>query len=276
MFSRIAGLTGIALALAGSAAAQAVPTAQPAYLDIFREFEKPGHGMAHEAVEARWAALNRTAGFPYTYLAYVASSGTPEIWWVTALASLEDLGKSNAFGSAAHRQAVARVAMEDGDHISGATRMQARAMPAAGHGGFPELAKMRVYSILTVRMRPGFFGSFAEIAKHYAAIAASNPDIVGWRTYEVMTGAPGGTYLVFSSFPSWAAVDANEAAWGKAMAGAGAHLQEAEKLAKDGIMNTESRYFEVNPKMSLVSKELAASDPFWAPKPAAPAARGTP
>jgi predicted secreted Zn-dependent protease len=70
-----------------------------------------------------------------------------------------------------------------------------------------------------------------------------------------------------ATFPSWAAVDANEAAWGKAMANAGAHLTAAGKLASEAIMNTELRYFSVNPRMSLVSKELAASDPFWAAKP---------
>jgi hypothetical protein len=151
--------------------------------------------------------------------------------------------------------------------------MQARSMPDAGSGSFPELGTMRVYSILTVRMRPGHGSAFAEIAKHYAASVAGS-GAVGWRAYEVMTGAPAGTYLVFSSFPSWAAVDANEAAWGKAMASAGAHLAEAGKLAKESIMSSDSRYFEVSPGMSLVSKEMAAADPFWAPK--APATKRAP
>jgi hypothetical protein len=270
MFIRSARLGFAALALAGSAAAQAVPTTQPMYIDIFREFEKPGHSAAHQATETRWASLNRDVGYPYPYLAYVAISGAPEIWWVTALESFDAFGKSNTFAAdnAAYRQSIAKVAMEDGEHISGSIRMQARAMPDAGSGSFPELGKMRVYSILTVRMRPGHGSAFAEIAKHYAAIVAGS-GAVGWRAYEVMTGAPAGTYLVFSSFPSWAAVDANEAAWGKAMAGAGAHMVEAGKLAKESIMSSDSRYFEVNPGMSLVSKEMAAADPFWAPKAAA-------
>jgi hypothetical protein len=32
------------------------------------------------------------------------------------------------------------------------------------------------------------------------------------------------------------------------------------------MMFSESLYFSVNPNMSLVSKEMAAADPFWAPK----------
>lgn len=267
MFSRSACVGAVLLALAGSAAAQATPTTQPMLVDIYREIEKPGHAAAHEATEARWAALNRGAGYPYSYLALVAASGAPEVWWVSGLDSFDAFGKSNAFGAdkTAYRQSIARVAMEDAEHISSVVRMQARAVPEASSGGFPELAKMRVFSILTIRMRPGHASAFAEIAKHYAAIV-SEAGAVGWRAYEVVAGAPGGTYLVLSSFPSWAAVDANDAAWTKAMGGAGAHLEAAGKLAREAMMFSESRYFSVNPNMSLVSKEMAAADPFWAPK----------
>jgi hypothetical protein len=273
MTKRSIALGFIVLVFAGSAFAQATPTTQPTLIDIYREVEKPGHAAAHEATETRWATLNRNAGYPYAYLAYVAVSGTPEVWWVSAVDSFDGFGKSNAFGSdkPVYRAAIARVAMEDGEHITNVVRMQARAVPEAGSGGFPDLAKMRVYSILTVRMRPGMEDGFARIAKHYGAIVAGG-EAAGWRAYQVISGAPGGTYLVFTSFPSWAAVDANEAAWARAMGGAGTHLEEAGKLARETVMSTEVRYFSVNPNMSVVSKEMMASDPFWAPKPA-PATR---
>ena len=259
-------LSVLPVALAGTVAAQALPARQPAYIEVVRELEKPGHGAAHEAVEARWAQMNRTAGYPVPYLALAAISGTPEVWWVSAIESFDALGKSTDFGDAAHRAGIAKVAMEDGEHITSVIRIQARALPDASHGAFPEMGKVRVYSVLTVRVRPGHEQSFTELTKHYAAIAAG-AEVAGWRAYEVIAGAPGGTYLVMATFPSWAAVDANEAAWGKAMANAGAHLTAAGKLASEVIMNTEHRYFSVNPRMSLVSKELAASDPFWAAKP---------
>jgi len=270
MSRRSACLTAVFIVLAGPLTAQAMPTAQPKLLDIFRETEKPGHSRAHVVTEAKWADLNRTSGYPATYLALVASSGTPEVWWVTGFDSFDGLGKSNAFGAdnPSYTQAIGRIAMEDGDHITATGRMQARALPDAGHGAFPELAKMRVFSILTIRMRPGMEPAFTELGKHFAAIAGSASGIAGWRAYEVIAGAPGGTHLIFATFPSWAAVDANEAAWAQAMGGAGAHLEAAGKLVREAVMSTDSRYFEVNPRMSLVSKEMAA-DPFWGPKPAA-------
>lgn len=246
-------------------AGQTLPTRQPAYVEIIRELEKPGHAAAHEATEARWAQVNRSAGFPLAYIALAATSGTPEVWWISPFDSFEALGKSNDFGTAAYKASIARVAMEDGEHITSTIRMQARAVPDATVGEFPEIAKVRIYSVLTVRMRPGHEQAFSEIAKHYAAIVAGS-GVAGWRSYEVIAGAPGGTYLVMSSFPSWAAVDANEAAWGKAMANAGPHLEAAGKLAAEAIMSSEARYFAVNPRMSLVPKELMDSDPFWAVK----------
>jgi hypothetical protein len=51
-------------------------------------------------------------------------------------------------------------------------------------------------------------------------------------------------------------------------------MVEAGKLAKESIMSSDSRYFEVSPGMSLVSKEMAAADPFWDPK--APATKRAP
>lgn len=257
--------------LATTAVAQ-VRTTQPALISIDREFEKAGHAAPHQVTEARWADANRKAGNPAPYIALVAASGAPEIWWVTGYDSFDALGKGMAFGSdnPSYGQTIARIAMEDADHISGSSRLQARAVPDAGHGAYPDLSKARVFSVMTVRMRPGFEASFGEIAKHYGMLASGNSEIVGWRAYEVIAGAPGGTYLVFSSFPSWAAVEANEAAFGRVMETGAVHLEAATKLVREGGMSTEVRYFTVDPQMSSVSKETIAADSFWAPKPIGP------
>lgn len=263
----LAGL--VPLAAAAALVAQAVPTSQPKILTISREFQKAGHGIAHMATEARWTELNRKSGFPGTYFGLVAFSGAEEAWWLSSYDNLEAMGKSSEFaGDAAYQSGLARIMAEDADHISGFSQMQARGMPQVSYGAFPDMAKQRVYSVLTVRMRPGYETAFGEIAGHYKMIAESTPGLAGFRAYEVIAGAPGGTYLVFSSFPSWAAVDANDAVWAKAMTGASAHLEAAGKLAKDAVMSTELRYFTVNPSISLVPKAMADADPFWAPKPA--------
>jgi hypothetical protein len=250
--------------------AQQIPTSQPTIVDISRELEKPGHFAAHEAVEARWAALNRQHNYPHTYLALSAVSGTPEVWWVTPYTGMDAFGKAWAFGSndASFMQALSKIAMEDGEHLVSFTRMQAAALPEASYGTFPEVAKIRVYSILTVQMRPGHEAAFTDIAKRYAAMMKSKSVPASWRAYEVIAGAPSGTFLVFESYPSWEAVETGRKAAAAAFMGTNpADLEGIMKASRESVMNTNSRYFVLNPRMSLVPKELMASDPFWAPKP---------
>lgn len=271
MSRRLVVLAGLVPLTVATLAAQAVPSSQPKLLSITREIAKPNHGIAHEAVEARWADLNRRSGFPGAYFALVAASGVEETWWMSAYDTFDALGKASAWGgdNAAYQQSLAKIQAEDADHLTNLITMQARALPEASSGTFPEMSKVRVYSVMTVVMRSGYEDKFGEIAGHYKMIAGGNPNIAGWRAYEVVAGAPGGTYLVFTSFPSWAAVDANEAAWAGAMGGAGPHLEAAGKLAKEAVANTNVRYFTLNARMSLVPKEWAASDPFWKVAPAA-------
>jgi hypothetical protein len=87
-----------------------------------------------------------------------------------------------------------------------------------------------------------------------------------WRSYQVVAGAPGGTFMVFSSYTSWDAVEASRKAIVSVMAESNsADVQALNKAMRDGIVSTNTRYFTVSPGMSLVPKEWL-SDPFWAAK----------
>lgn len=270
-------VAGLVPFTAATLVAQTLPISQPAIINIYREIEKPNHAVAHEASEERWAAFNRRAGYPTSYFGLVAASGVPEIWLISSFQNFGEFGKSLSFEARpGYNQGLARIQAEDAEHVESFTSMQARAVRDASHGLFPDLSKQRVYSILTVRTRPGFESAFGEIAGHYKQ-AAGTSEVAGWRVYEVIAGAPGGTYLVLTSFSSWEAVDANEAEWAKVMSTAGPHMEAAGKLAKEAILSTDMRYFTINPRISMVPKEVVAADPFWDPKPApAPARKPTP
>ena len=257
--------------------AQTLPRSQPAIINIYREVEKPNHAVAHEATEERWADFNRRSGYPTSYFGLVAASGVPEVWLISSFENMEGFGKSLSFEARpGYNQGLARIQSEDAEHVASFTSMQARAMRDASHGLFPDLSKQRIYSIMTVRTKPGYESAFGEIAGHYKR-AAGTSEVAGWRVYEVIAGAPGGTYLILTSFSSWESVDANEAEWGKVMSGAGPHMEAAGKLAKDAIQSTEVRYFTINPRISMVPKEIIAADPFWDPKPKpAPARKPVP
>jgi len=40
-------------------------------------------------------------------------------------------------------------------------------------------------------------------------------------------------------------------------------MSALNKLVLDGVANYQSQVFAFNPKMSYVSKEMKAADPFW-------------
>ena len=80
---------------------------------------------------------------------------------------------------------------------------------------------------------------------------------------------PSPTYLVFSSVTSFGDFD-------KAMAADAATMKAAteeerntlEKFSADGLINTETVRFRLDPVMSYVPREVRAQDPaFWIPKP---------
>lgn len=249
-----------------ASAQQPFPTTQPTVITISREIEKAGHFGAHEATEIRWAALNRTIPNVTSSLALVAASGVQEVWWISTYSGLDAWGKAQAYASPTYTPALNKIAMEDGEHITNVIQTQAKAVPEASQGAFPDVRTVRVYSVFTVTTRPGGEGAFIEAAKRYGAIMQAKGVPAAWRTYEVISGAPGGTFLVFSSFPSWEAVEVNRKASDAAMAGASAaDLEAFGKAYRDGITGTNLRYFTVNPKMSTVPKEMM-SDPFWSGK----------
>ncbi len=256
----------VVLAAHPALAQQPFPTTQPAIIQISREIEKAGHFGPHEQTEIRWAALNRTIPNVPSTLALVAASGVQEVWWVTTYSGLDTWGKGQNYSDPTYLAALSKIAVEDGEHITNTISTQAEAVPDASYGAFPDVRTVRVYSILTVTTRPGAEAAFTDVAKRYAAIMKAKGVATAWRSYQVISGAPGGTFLVFSSFPSWDAVEADRKATAAAMGGtAPADLEALTKAMGAGIVSTNSRYFIVNPKMSTVPKAMM-SDPFWSGK----------
>lgn len=264
--SRLFAASTVVLGAVPAWAQQPFPTTQPAIITISREFEKPGHFGPHEATEIRWAALNRTIPNVNSSLALVASSGAPEVWWIATYTGLDAWGKASTYAEPTYTASLNKIAVEDGEHITGVIQTQAESVPQASYGEFPDIRTVRVYSILTVQMRPGGEAAFTDIAHRYAALMKAKAVPTSWRTYQVVSGAPTGTFLVFSSFPSWDAVEANRKATAGAMSTASAEEMEGfNKAVRDGIVSMNVRYFTVNPKMSTVPKSMM-SDPFWAGK----------
>ena len=265
------GLTLLALA-AGSAAtvlAQSMPTSQPTFLHIFRESVKAGRAAEHSKWEAGWPAAFEKAKSKYNYIAITSVTGPAEAWYISPFASQAAYGDSLADEKdPVLGPELERLSKGDAEFVSDVTAVQLTAMPELSHGSFPDMSKVRFYEVTTFRVKPGYYNEWVAATKAYKSAAARSAPGAGWRTYEVVAGAPGGTYLVMSSTGSFADFDKmaseGEATWKNMTAEESAVLG---KFMKEGVISTVTQRFRVDPAMSYVDAATRAKDPaFWGPK----------
>jgi|WetSurMetagenome_2_1015567.scaffolds.fasta_scaffold123854_2 hypothetical protein len=264
---------------ATAALAQTLPASQPNYLQIVREEIRVGHAADHLKVEAGWPAAYEQAKGPYMYIGLASMTGRGEAWFVQPFEShkvMEDALKRDDDPGIA--PTLARLSKADSDHISGSQTILAMARKDLSYGAYPDTAKQRFYEITLFRVRPGHSRGFETAAKAYAAAAKRSAPNTSCRVYEVMAGMPSPTFLIFSSVTSYAEFDrdmANSEAIGKGMTDE--ERGAMEKFSAEGVINTETIRFRLDPTMSYVTKEVRAQDPaFWMPNAAVNAAPARP
>src|SRR5213594_1688693 len=205
----------------GTASAQALPTTQPAYLTIVHEEVKLGRGAEHTRIEAGWPAAFAKAKSPSSYLALVSLTGRDEVWFTIPFASnaavAEELKRQDA--DPVLSAELARLARADAEVLTGHTVVQAVARPDLTTGAFPDVAKQRFWQITTFHVRPGHRPDFEAAAKAYGAAAQRTEPKTSYRVYEMIAGAPGPTFFVFSSLESYAQFDELRAAADKTAQG---------------------------------------------------------
>ena len=255
------------------AAGQGLPTTQPNVITIVREEVKLGRDVDHARIESGWPAAYEKAKSPDYYLALVAMTGAPEAWYIGAYASHAALGESlkREDADTALGAEIAKLARADAEVINSIRRVHAVARKDLSYGAFPDLATQRFFEITWFRVRPGHESQFEAAAKAYGSATGRAGTGANYRVYEVVAGVPGPTYLVFSSIASYADFDRMMTDGEKTMKGANAEERTAlEKLMLEGVVNTETQRFRVDPVQSYVPKETREKDPaFWMKKPPA-------
>jgi hypothetical protein len=272
MRKTILGLAALAVAAtsAGTALAQSMPTTQPKFIHIFREEIKTGRAGDHAKWEAGWPAAFEKAKSKFPYLAVSSITGPPEVWYLAPLASQAAYGEMVAEGKLpALAPELERLSKGDAEFVDRVTQLQAVAAPELSHGAFPDMSKVRLYEITTFRIKPGHYDEWVAATKAYKAAAARSAPGAAWRTYDVVAGAPGGTFLVFSSVGSFAEFDKmtaeGEATWKGMTAEEAATLG---KFMKESVISVTTQRYRVEPAMSYVDAATKAKDPaFWAKKP---------
>lgn len=238
----------------------------PPVLLISRELVKPGKNVVHNRWEAGWPAAFAKANYPTTYIGMNAVSGINEAWFLIGFPSFDAMEKDQARmdSNAALTADMNRLGAGESDFVENTRSVLAAYVPSVSHNPNIDLSKMRYFEVVTYTMKPGHAGDFIKAAglvrDGYTKAGLDQP----WAIYRAVSGMPAGTFYVFLPMKSLATLDnapASMEAMGRALGPD--QMSALDKLVLDGIATSQSQVFAFNPKMSYVSKEMKAADPFW-------------
>jgi hypothetical protein len=238
----------------------------PSVLLISRELVKPGKSAAHNQWETGWPAAFAKANYPTNYLGMNAVSGINEAWFLVGFPSFDAMERDNARMEAdvSLRDEQRRLYAGESDFVESTRSVLAAYVPAVSHNPNVDLSKMRYFEVITYTMRPGRSGDFIRAAGLVRDGFTKAKIDTPWATYQAVSGAPAGTYYVFLPFSSLAALDKGPSNWAAMIQALGPEQAGSlGKLVTDGVATEQSQIFALNPKMSYVSKEMKAADPFW-------------
>jgi len=244
-------------------------TAPPPVLRIFREDIKEGKGAAHEKSESAFMHAAARAKYPAHVLGTTAETGPSQAWFFEDHNSFASITETDA---AFEKGDLGTLDAADGELRSGSRALIAVYRPDLSYRAkelVEKLPKARYVNMIMIRVRLGQDQAFSELGKTMIAAAEKSGDDQPVATYQIVSGAPSGTYMLLEPTDSMKSLDTavqRSRALYQAMGEGG--RQRVDKMAGETMMNQESTLLTINPKMSYVSKEFAAGDPdFWTPKP---------
>ena len=266
----VAALSGLAAAPTLHAQTMAPVAAPPKVIRIYREVIKPDHGPAHAKTEAALPAAFARENWPNHYIAMTSSSGPGEAWFISpwdSFAAYE--ADSRAMEkSRALLAAFDRIGAADSEHVADATSMLATYREDLSYHPGVNMPDMRYVLLVTFRVKPGRADEFAAARKIVHAAHEKARMDEHWATYEVISGASTGTYLLFLPMKSLAAMDAAQELHGQPYVDAlGAENEKkVADLMNASLESSTATLFAFSPAMSYPPDEWKAADAYWAPR----------
>ena len=257
--------------------AQERPMGPPPVLLIVREDFKPGMMPAHARHSAAFARIFAKLKTPnYRIALWPVAGSENDLLYVTAAGSFaeiekiqQDTDKKMAAVGGATRAELDRLEKEAPDLHAGMRDMLAIYRPELSFNPDVNIAQMRYFAITTVRVRPGHDAEYADYIRAVVNVAREKAKVDNFHLacYQVISGAPGGTYMFFRAMKSLGEFDQN--LFAKVRAAMSDDMRKtADKTNADAVIISESSTYAYEPRMSYVEKDLAAQDPtFWNPKP---------
>jgi len=198
-------------------------------------------------------------------------AGNSEAWFLEAHGSFADVEKAEKASDApAVKGDLDQAMATDGEYLSGTRTMIAvyRKDLSYEPENPPGMAKSRYIDVITLRFKTGTSQQLAATMKEMAKIHASAQLTQPMHMYQVISGASNGTYLLLEPIVSLAEWDKYPAMMQALRTAGGRKFDALQKDLQEIILSDEGRLMSIDPKMSYVSKEMAAGDPdFWTPKP---------
>jgi hypothetical protein len=237
------------------------PTAPPAVLRIFREDIKEGNSGAHEKTEAAVMQAMAKAKYPAHILGLTSITGTSLAVFLEGHATFASIVDSLAFFDTTE---FGKLDVADAELRINQRSILAAYRPDLSYAADKiNLPKVRFVSIETIRVREGQEQTFTDLAKLVVAGAEKSSSAQPVATYQVVSGAPNGTFLLLEPMESLKSMDEGpqrEQALVQSVPGGPQTMRQLSET----IANEESILFAVDPMMSYVPKEWATADPdFW-------------
>jgi hypothetical protein len=276
---------GIMLCAAGAAAQEA--SGPPPVITISREEVKVGRMAANEKVAAGYAALASRTSQPSHWIGLVPLTGDENVsLFLSPYASFAAYEASNSAWEAM-ATATAKAEMDQLDRQSAEVQnswhtwlARHRADLSYRPHSVKEVAQSRYFAINSVRLKPGRAPDYIDYIKALnVAREKANVD-VHTAVYQVVGGAPTGTFLTFTTYRSlkeiddgFGRADADQKAVDAALGGPTV-VERRRQLIAEIVAEGQVNLYAMNPRMSRPPDQLAAADPdFWTPKPAAAGAK---
>ena len=248
----------------------------PNVLLIVREEIKPGMMGVHGRHSAEFVSVFNELQTPNHRIAMAPVAGNEnEVIYITPLQSFAELEGINLATVTKLEAATGKTRAKldrldkEGPLLHSAMRdMWGLYRPDISFNPGVPIQQMRYFVITTIRVRPGMDQRFAEYAmKLINAARKAKVDNYHTAIFQIGSGAPAGTYLIFRPMKSLSELDAQVGVKVRAAMGDD-QRKDIDKDVSEIVISSESSTYAFAPRMSYVPKEFAAVDPdFWNPKP---------
>lgn len=267
---RTMAMLGLAVPGGGTLVAQQLNDPPPV-LQINIETVKSGRGSAHLALEYQWAEAFRRTGVAAHWLGAVEYTGDSNAWFFTPLRSVGELETLDRLVDAVPGLNEANDLLRENDaaNVTANRSLLARYRPDLSRtDNSLAVGAARYFSLTTIRVRPGRTGEFVQASNLYKAAVTEAKSARHWATYEIISGMPQPTFLVFVTRKSLDELDpgTDDAAVQRAMTPE--RWKTFSQLEAASVLSAVNRILQFRPRMSYLPEGMTSLDPgFWSIKP---------